>query len=237
VARNTPKKAFNKLFEAYFYLLSGAYLHCNECEKISVFPYDLIAHKVSLLKTCCHCHSIHVTLGKMRDDIRLYIHAAIHDSGWNFIDLQDDYDLFGKIYVNNELKIGFGLSEETLNDVYNGFDIFTLPSKGEAFGLPILEAMSAGIPIVVTDYSAYPEWARGCGELVSPIAFEGEPVTNIRRAIINMDEYVSALLKLINDEKLRKEYGAKGREIAQTMDWASICTQWEQVIDHTLSKE
>lgn len=237
VARNTPRKAFNKVFEAYFYLLSGSYFHCNECEKISVFPYDLITHKVSPVKSCHHCHSTHGAQGKQRDDVRLYIHAAIQDSGWNFVDLQNDYQLLGKIHVNTDLKIGFGLSEEKLNEVYNAFDIFTLPSRGEAFGLPILEAMSAGVPIVVTDYSAYPEWAKGCGEFVAPIAFEAEPVTNIRRAIINMDDYVESLLRLINNQDLRKEYGTKGRETALTMDWASISTQWEEVIDHTLSKE
>ena len=127
-----------------------------------------------------------------------------------------------------------GIAEHTLNGIYNAFDIFTLPTRGEGFGLPILEAMSAGIPVVVTDYSAHPEWCEGCGELVPVCALEAEPLTNIRRGIIDMNEYVGSLLKLLNDKELRKQYGANGRKVAESMDWKLICKQWETTVDSVL---
>ena len=235
VARNQPRKAFDKLFEAFFYLVSGAFIQCLVCHKISIYPHDLVSNLFTPLRCCKHCHSENCKKGNLRDDLRLYIHAASLDLGWDLFDLQRDYHLMGKVYLNPELKVGLGISEEKLNEVYNTFDIFTLPTKGEGFGLPILEAMSAGVPIVVTDYSAHPEWAKGCGELVLPITLEAEPITNIRRAVIDRDQYVEALLKLIDNPKLRREYGAKGREIALAMDWKEICKDWEKLIDETLS--
>jgi glycosyltransferase involved in cell wall biosynthesis len=237
IARNQPRKAFDKVFEAFFYLVHGAYIECHQCGKITTFPYNLLSHQVTPLTKCRKCHSNHCTQGTSRDDIRLYIHGSVVDCGWNLSDLQNNYHLNGKVRVNNEIQVGAGISEEDLNEIYNACDIFTLPTRGEGFGLPILEAMSAGIPIVVTDYSAHPEWARGCGELVPPIALEAEPPTNIRRAIIDMDEYVGSLLKLINNKELRKEYGAKGREVAKSMDWEIICKLWELLIDKALLKE
>jgi len=97
--------------------------------------------------------------------------------------------------------------------------------------------MAAGTPVVTTDYSAHPEWARGCGELIKPIALEAEPLTNIRRAIIDVDDYVDALLKLLDDKELRKSYGEKGIEVAKGMDWSVICKQWEDAIDSVLYPE
>jgi glycosyltransferase involved in cell wall biosynthesis len=44
-----------------------------------------------------------------------------------------------------------------LNDVYNAADVFLLPSAGEGFGIPVIEAQAAGCPVIVTDFSAQTE--------------------------------------------------------------------------------
>lgn len=234
VARNQPRKAFDKLFEAYFHIINGAYIKCESCGKITSFKYDLIDKKISPTSKCKHCCSFNVKKGEPRDDVRVYIHGAIVDCGWDLLDLQADFNLQGKVLVNGALKIGVGVSEHTLNGVYNSFDIFTLPTRGEGFGLPILEAMSAGVPVVVTDYSAHPEWVTGRGELVPPAVLESEPLTNIRRAVIDIDEYVESLLRLIDNPDLRTKYSKLGREQAESMDWKIICKQWEGLIDEVL---
>ena len=234
IARNQPRKAFDKLFEAYYYLLSGSYSECDDCGKVSTWEYNLLNHKATPVKECAHCHGVNIKDGEARDDIRLYIHGAVVDCGWDLLDLQKDYDISGKVLVNPALKIGMGLSEHTLNGIYNAIDIFTLPTRGEGFGLPILEAMSAGRPVVVTDYSAHPEWSKGCGILVPPVTLEAEPLTNIRRAVIDTNLYVGALLELVNNKELREQYGKKGREVALSMDWKIIGKQWEGIVDSVL---
>jgi len=237
VARNQPRKAFDKLLEAYFYILNGMYAKCSDCKRISTYHFDIINKRLYPVNICRHCGGSNVVKGEERDDVRLYIHAAIVDCGWDLLDLQNDFNLAGKVLVNPGLKIGVGVSDHTLNGVYNSFDIFTLPTRGEGFGLPILEAMSAGIPVVVTDYSAHPEWSRGCGELVPPITLESEPLTNIRRAVIDTDLYVTSLLKLLDDPELGKKYGEEGRKVAQQFAWEGICKQWENLIDGVLWPE
>jgi len=234
VARNQPRKAFDKLFEAYFYILNGLYMRCEDCKKITVFPFDVIKKEAFRVKTCKHCAGNNLKQGEKRDDVRLYIHGAVQDCGWDLTDLQHDFNLSGKILVNPSLRIGVGVSEFTLNGIYNAFDIFTLPTRGEGFGLPVLEAMSAGVPVVTTDYSAHPEWCEGAGILIPPATLEAEPLTNIRRAIIDVDLYVTGLMRLIEDKDLRKKLGNIGREKALTMDWSIICSQWEKLIDEII---
>ena len=57
--------------------------------------------------------------------------------------------------------------EETV-DFYQAADVFVYPSFNETFGLPILEAMACGCPVVTSDTSAMPETAGGAAVLVRP---------------------------------------------------------------------
>lgn len=50
-----------------------------------------------------------------------------------------------------------GYPEEAMNDLYNSFDVHLLVSKGEGFGIPILEAQAAGCPVIVGDWTSMPE--------------------------------------------------------------------------------
>ena len=68
--------------------------------------------------------------------------------------------------------------EETVR-FYQAADVFVYPSLNETFGLPILEAMACGCPVVTSDVSAMPETAGGAAVLADP----GEPAS-IGRAIV-----------------------------------------------------
>ena len=57
--------------------------------------------------------------------------------------------------------------EETVQ-FYRAADVFVYPSFNETFGLPILEAMASGCPVVTSDTSAMPETAGGAAVLVNP---------------------------------------------------------------------
>ena len=101
--------------------------------------------------------------------------------------------------------------EETVN-FYRAADVFVYPSLNETFGLPILEAMACGCPVVTSDVSAMPETAGGAAVLADPKAPE-----SIARAIIeaarpgNRDR----LLDLGFTRAAQFTWGATG---AQTLD-------------------
>lgn len=237
VARNQPRKAFDCLFQMFYHVLRGEWYKCEKCNTITVSDYNLVERVASKPKSCRKCGSKNIKKGDKRDDVILYLHCAPRDCGWDLMDLQEDYNLRGNILLNPDIQIGHGVAENTLAAIYNAIDIFTLPTRGEGFGLPILEAMSSGLPVVATDYSAHPEWARGSTVLVPPKVLESEPLTNIRRAVIDMDEYVTSILKVLDDNDFRYKLGVLAREKAETMDWSIINKQWETIIDSVLYPE
>jgi glycosyltransferase involved in cell wall biosynthesis len=72
--------------------------------------------------------------------------------------------------------------EETVH-FYRAADVFAYPSHNETFGLPILEAMATGCPVVTSDTTAMPETAGGAAALASP----GDPAS-IAKAIMEAIE-------------------------------------------------
>jgi glycosyltransferase involved in cell wall biosynthesis len=91
-----------------------------------------------------------------------------------------------------------------LISIYNGADLFIFLSLYEGFGLPPLEAMACGVPVVVSNVSSLPEVVGAAGILVNPL---------------NIDEIVDAIIKIISDMKLKKELSEKGLKRAKEFSW------------------
>ena len=98
---------------------------------------------------------------------------------------------------------GFVPAEE-LPHWYRAADAFVYPSRYEGFGMPLLEAMASGTPVITGNLSSLPEAVGSAALLVDP-SDEGE-----------LEE---AIVQLIGDQALRDELIAKGRERARQFTW------------------
>ena len=101
------------------------------------------------------------------------------------------------------------VTPEVLNALYNAARILLHPSYYEGFGLPLIEAMATGIPIVTSNLSSMPEVAGPAALLVSPANY---------RAI------AEALVTLDRDEALRARLIAEGHKRVACFSW-SKCAQ------------
>lgn len=97
-----------------------------------------------------------------------------------------------------------GVTSEDLVQLYNAARVFALPSFYEGFGLPPLEAMACGIPVVVSNTSSLPEVVGDAGQLVAPDDVDGWSV---------------ALWRALSDEHLRAEAREKGLRRAALFSW------------------
>jgi glycosyltransferase involved in cell wall biosynthesis len=87
--------------------------------------------------------------------------------------------LAAELGIKDDVVFVGGVSlEETVN-FYRAADVFVYPSLNETFGLPILEAMACGCPVVTSNVSAMPETAGGAAVLADPRA-----PASIARAIV-----------------------------------------------------
>jgi len=94
--------------------------------------------------------------------------------------------------------------EDDLPYLYRGADVFVFPSLYEGFGMPVLEAMAAGAPVVTSNSSSLPEVAGDAAILVSP-----ESVSEIAEAIRGVR----------GNEQLRGKLTERGRKRADKFTW------------------
>ena len=104
------------------------------------------------------------------------------------------------------------VSSEKLDSLYRRASIFAFPSLDEGFGIPVLEAMAHGVPVVTSNRSALPEVAGDSALQVNPL---------------DVDELRSALRSLMEDEGLREKLKEKGKLRARGFTWAeSVEKTW-----------
>lgn len=96
------------------------------------------------------------------------------------------------------------IADEDLPSLYQGAEIFVYPSLFEGVGLPVLEAMAAGVPAVTSTASSLPEVAAGAALTVDPR---------------NEEELAAALSRLAGEPSLRESLRAKGRDRAKGFCW------------------
>jgi glycosyltransferase involved in cell wall biosynthesis len=99
---------------------------------------------------------------------------------------------------------------ETLRCFYQSAAAFVFPSRYEGFGLPPLEAMACGAPVVTSNVSSLPEVVGDAAVLVNP-----ENVFDIVRGISDV----------LLDEPLRASLIRKGREQAARFSWSRTARQ------------
>jgi glycosyltransferase involved in cell wall biosynthesis len=114
---------------------------------------------------------------------------------------------------SDRIRITGYLADDQLGEWYARASIFAFPSLDEGFGMPVLEAMDAGIPVIAGDCSALPEVCGDAAERIDPL---------------NEDDLASALLKLATDEARRAELVARGLDRAKQF-------RWENAVANTLT--
>jgi glycosyltransferase involved in cell wall biosynthesis len=102
------------------------------------------------------------------------------------------------------------VSESDLPALYSGALCFVYPSYFEGFGLPPLEAMKCGAPVIVGNKTSLPEVVGDAGVMVDP--FDVEAIS-------------AAIERVVSDASLRATLRAKGLEHAKCFDWRETARQ------------
>lgn len=131
------------------------------------------------------------------------------DVGWKLRDLAMDYNIASELMIFER-----GLSFGELYSLYAISDAFLLTSKAEGLGMPVMEAMSVGVPVVATACGAMPEllgYDRGL--LMETEYFMIDPWGNSRRDFPNARHGIEILTNLHRDLLIEGGWGLGTRMI------------------------
>jgi glycosyltransferase involved in cell wall biosynthesis len=112
------------------------------------------------------------------------------------------------------------VAENDLPALYSSAECFVYPSYFEGFGLPILEAMQCGLPVIAGNRTSIPEIVADAGLLFDPF---------------DTKALAETLLRLLDNEELRRVLSAKGLQRAAQFSWTKTAQQTLQIYEQAVS--
>ena len=134
---------------------------------------------------------------------------------YNLIKIAENYGKKHLIYFSKFIE------EEHLPAIYSMTELFVYPSTYEGFGLPPLEALACGTPVVVAKSSSLPEVVGDNAIFANPYDFKA----------------IAAALELgINDKQIREDLKARGLIHAKNFSWSTMTKQTIEIYERCLSE-
>lgn len=170
-------------------------------------------------------------LAQSHPNARLYLHS-FPGREFNGPPLEEMLQFYHIAHLtrlpNRFMLLGGEYSDEMMRDIFCSFDVLLAPSQGEGFGLPILEAQSCGVSVIVTDHSAMSELV-GCGWRVRPLRLQPSLIWG---QFAEADALgVHHALEECYRRPASEHWGAMAREFALQYDWPKIIPLWGQYLD------
>ena len=148
------------------------------------------------------------------DNLKLVLAGG---KGWLFDGI---YEHHAASPVRDDILLPGFVPDELLPAIYSAADVLAFPSLYEGFGLPILEAMACGTPVVASRASCLPEVAEGAALLIDPT---------------NVDGLAVSLELAFADQTLRAQLTDQGLERAGHYTWQGAAERLLDVYRHVAS--
>lgn len=125
-----------------------------------------------------------------------------------------------QLHIADRVRLLGHVADELLPAVYQGATLFLFPTLYEGFGLPVIEAMASGVPVITSNNSALKEVAEGYAHLVDPL---------------DVDEIAHALAHCMSDREHREALAKLGLRRAEDFRWSKTAAQTLEIYERVLA--
>lgn len=147
-------------------------------------------------------------------DIRLVLSGG---KGWFY---EQIFQLIKELKIEDDVHFTGYVPDEDLPALYSSAAVFAYPSIYEGFGLPPLEAMACGAPVITSNTSSLPEVVGDAGITVDPY---------------DVKELSSSIIRVLSDSDLRNSMREKGLKQAARFNWENTAKQTLEVYQKVLA--
>ena len=121
--------------------------------------------------------------------------------GWKYEELLQQIE---NSEVKERIHLPGYVEKDDLPILYSGAKLFVYPSVEEGFGLPPLEAMACGVPVITSNCSSLVEYYSEAAVMVDPLSVE---------------DISAAMYRILRDENMQQEYQKRGFSLAEEYRW------------------
>jgi len=143
--------------------------------------------------------------------------VLVGGKGWLY---EEIFDRVEALDLENHVHFVHGVPDADLPGLYSAASVLAMPSFYEGFGLPALEAMSCGTPVVVADRASLPEVVGDAGQLIDP----EDP-----------GDIAGALKRVLTDESERERMREAGLKQAEAFSWTRVARETRAVYEELLT--
>jgi len=173
---------------------------------------------------------------EIKEKSGLYLHTTkVSTAGevvyWNLDWLVIKYNLQGKVFTPEFITMWQGEDDDMLRRLYCAMNCYCQVSLSEGFGLPIIEAMACGVPILASANTSTPEVVGDAGILVE--CWE-EPIYNHdgwATYKVKISKLTEAMEEIYRNKELRESLIKKGMERAREFTWEKATEQMTSAIE------
>lgn len=180
------------------------------------FPYILYVGSIEARKNLDRLLEAYAQFRSWSEKWKLVIVGA---SKWKFSSV---FSTLEQLHLTSDVHFTGYVPEADLPVLYNGASLFVFPSIYEGFGLPVLEAMACGTPVITSNCSSLPEAAGEAAILIDPMD-------------INAIAY--AIQQVLGEPDLAMSMRQKGLVQAQQFSWDQTARRTIEVYESLLNDE
>ncbi len=169
-------------------------------------PYLLTLSTLEPRKNIAHVIRCFARTVQEQNITELFL-VLVGNKGWNYGDILNE--ISNQELLKNRIILTGSVADEDLAALYSGALAFIYPSFYEGFGLPPLEAMQCGTPVITSNTSSLPEVVGDAGIMLDPT---------------DTDSLCHSILEIYNKSSLRSDMSLKSLEQAKKFSWEN-CTQ------------
>ncbi|MBL8311902.1 MAG: glycosyltransferase [Burkholderiales bacterium] len=169
-------------------------------------------------------------------NVKLYLHMATEDSGWNVLLLAKRYGIYDRLIMTRADNVRPTFDDATMNLLYNACDVGLTTSTGEGWGMVAFEHGATRAAQVMPRHTSLAELWNGVAEFIEPVGRMTWPGNLTEGHVVSAEGVAAALQRVYENPDLRDDLAQRAYANAHRPEfaWDSVALQWRRLFDDML---
>src|SRR3989440_651381 len=169
-------------------------------------------------------------------NVKLYLHMALQDTGWNVIALAKRYGIFDRLIMTRADNVAPDFADKQLNLLYNACDVGITTTTGEGWGMVAFEHAATRAAQIMPRHTSLADLWKNAAEFVDPAMKLTWPGNLTDGHFVSPPGVAAALERLYEDREYRDTMAQAAYLNATRSEfkWSAAVAQWKKLFDETI---